>query len=155
MINVHFPDLKLQAKTKGFASLDKSIIMVDYVHVPDFKQEGLPCLMNFLSVVVFTNVYVLQYTGKILSSNQCPFAPQQPQEEPTKQNRKASGVAAAAAVAESEPTVKSFDDIPSVTIPGGLPMMLYKFIKTGWKSVFDIPSVLHQQYFDKFGPIFK
>lgn len=93
-------------------------------------------------------------TCKILSSNQCPFAPQQPQ-EPTKQSRKASGVAAAAAVAESEAPVKSFDDIPSVTIPGGLPMMLYKFIKTGWKSVFDIPSVLHQQYFDKFGPIFK
>ena len=30
LINVHFPDLKLSAKTKGYALLDKSMVTVNY-----------------------------------------------------------------------------------------------------------------------------
>ncbi|XP_072024741.1 cytochrome P450 27C1-like [Amphiura filiformis] len=80
--------------------------------------------------------------------NQCPYEPEQNRTV----TRKASGVAASVS---STDTVRSFDEIPSVKIPGGLPAMVYRFLTKGWKSVFDLPSALHLRYFEQLGPIFK
>ncbi len=86
-------------------------------------------------------------TGNVLY-NQCPYDPKQAGTV----TRKASGVAAAAS---ADSGVKPLDDIPAVKIPGGMPSMVYKALTKGWKSIFDLPSALHLQYFDLHGPIFK